>query len=248
MDDDAVELCFFAWEFDCQRKEDPLTVAGADRICTVIQCSQIYCDGKDTNLQESLNKNNDNTMPALLIGSVVTSILKNQATSLQVGLAVKMGESKKLVNAMYKYGVSCTYSELRRFKKSAAMAAVTDMKLSGISNANDGLVQVIINNFDAEIASQNGKLSTHSLAVIVTQAQVSQSETDPNGQIRRLTKDDISDDVPYDVEIHRYQGQRNPEMPQHATTKSVLSLKALTHQAIVKNRATEMALPSFKMS
>jgi hypothetical protein len=109
----------------------------------------------------------DNTMPALLIGSVISSILKNQATNLQIGLAVKMGESKKLINDMYKYGVSCTYTEMRRFKRSVAKAAVTDIKLSGISDADKGLVQVIVDNFDAEIASQNGKLSTHSLAVIV---------------------------------------------------------------------------------
>ena len=62
MDDDAVELGFFAWKFNCQGKKDPLTVAAADRIHTVIRCSQIYCHGKDTNLQESLNKNNDLTI------------------------------------------------------------------------------------------------------------------------------------------------------------------------------------------
>ena len=47
----------------------------------------------------------DNTLPALLIGSIVTSTLKSQATCLQVDLAGKMVESKKLINSMYSYGV-----------------------------------------------------------------------------------------------------------------------------------------------
>jgi hypothetical protein len=39
---------------------------------------------------------------------------------------------------------------------------------------------------------------------------VVQNETDPNDQIRRVKKEEMSDDIPYDVEIHRYQGQKNP--------------------------------------
>ena len=35
-----------------------------------------------------------------------------------------------------------------------------------IAISEDGLVQIVVDNFDAGIASQNGKLSTHSLVVI----------------------------------------------------------------------------------
>ena len=98
---------------------------------------------------------------ALLISSIVTSVVKSQATSLQIGLAGKMGESKKRTNSMYSYGFCSSYTEHRRFKKSAAKAAVADLKMSGISNAADGLVQAITDNFDADISSQNCRQSTH---------------------------------------------------------------------------------------
>jgi len=39
----------------------------------------------------------DKTFPALLIGTIVTSVVKTQATSLQIGLAGKRRESNKHV-------------------------------------------------------------------------------------------------------------------------------------------------------
>jgi len=81
-----------------------------------------------------------------LIGSIVTNVVNNHPTNLQISLALKMGESKQLVNSVYGYGVTCTYSELRRLRKSAALTAVQDKTMTGISNAEDGLVQVIVDN------------------------------------------------------------------------------------------------------
>ena len=95
-----------------------------------------------------------------------------------------MGESKKRINSMLphitqagtqgstklpEYGVCSSYTEYRHYKKSAAKAAVADLKMSGISNAADGLVQAIADNFDADTSSQNGRQSTHSLAILLTQ-------------------------------------------------------------------------------
>ena len=54
----------------------------------------------------------DNTLPALLICSIVTSVMRRQATCLQIALAEKMLESKKLINSMYSYGVSCSYRSI----------------------------------------------------------------------------------------------------------------------------------------
>ena len=80
-----------------------------------------------------------------------------------------MGESKRLINSLYSYGVCCSYTEYRQFKKSAAQAAVGDSRLFGISSSDHGLVQGIVDNFDADISSQNGRQSTHSLAILMTQ-------------------------------------------------------------------------------
>ena len=79
-----------------------------------------------------------------------------------------MGESKKRINSMLphitqagtqgstklpEYGICSSYTEYRHYKKSAAKAAVADLKMSGISNAADGLVQAIADNFDADTSS-----------------------------------------------------------------------------------------------
>ena len=52
-------------------------------------------------------------------------------------------------------------------KRSAAFAASANPANQGISDAKDGLIQIVADNFDSDISSQNGKLSTHSMAMIV---------------------------------------------------------------------------------
>ena len=141
-----------------------------------------------------------------------------------------MGESKKRINSMYSYGVCSSYTEYRRFKKSAAKAAVADLKMSGISNAVDGLVQAIADTFDADISSQNGRQSTHSLAVLLTQYSHAPSEggQEDNPRIRRAPND--YSEVPYDVDIHRYQGPKQPQMPESHAIKAIPTLTSLAHQ------------------
>ena len=70
---------------------------------------------------------------------------------------------------MYKFGVACSYDEVLRFKKSAAHASesVQMRGLEHTSNNDAGLVQVIVDNFDAYISSQNGLQYTHSLAMVI---------------------------------------------------------------------------------
>ena len=70
------------------------------------------------------------------------------------------------MKTMNDFGVTCTYDELLHFKKSVAVAAAKSAELTAISKIEDGLVQAVVNNFDADTASQNGKSSTHSLAVL----------------------------------------------------------------------------------
>ena len=67
---------------------------------------------------------------------------------------------------MNTFGVTCTYDELLRFKKSVAVAAAKNAELTAISKDDDGSVKIVVDNFDADIASQNGRLSTYSLAVL----------------------------------------------------------------------------------
>ena len=102
---------------------------------------------------------------AMLIGNIITSVVRNKATDLQVALGVILRDYKAIFGYTYDYGITYSYDEIRQFKKSAA----ADPSVHGISSAEGGLVQTAVDNFDADIHSPNGKLSTHSLAMILTQ-------------------------------------------------------------------------------
>lgn len=73
-----------------------------------------------------------------------------------------------MIETLYDFGVTCSYDETVRFKASAAAEAVKKTALRGIEDSNVGLVQVVADNFDANISSQNGLRSTHALAMLLT--------------------------------------------------------------------------------
>jgi hypothetical protein len=151
----------------------------------------------------------------LLIGNVVTAILKNQTTDLQLALGFLLRDSKAILGYTYDFGITCSYDEVLRFKKSAAVAAQKDQEVLGISDAKKGLVQVVADNFDAEISSPNGKQTTHALAMIMLQPS-SESEIQVEECIPRLKFDErtrpliaeaVMDNIPSDFVF-----QKNPQM------------------------------------
>ena len=93
------------------------------------------------------------SLPALLIGNIVTSVVKNLATPLQIALAVFLRDSKEQVKAFSDFGVTCSYDELLRFKKSVAFTANANMDLSGLKSEVDGTIQGVGDNFDQQICS-----------------------------------------------------------------------------------------------
>ena len=66
-----------------------------------------------------------NTLPGLMIGNIITSVMKNSATHLQICLANLLKDSKELINSFHDFAVTCTHDEIRRFRQSAARAAAT---------------------------------------------------------------------------------------------------------------------------
>ena len=113
----------------------------------------------------------ENTPPALLIGNIITSVLRNKRTYLQISLGVLL----RVYNTILGY----TY-EVLYFKKSAAVAAAKQPSVHGISGAESDLVQTVVDNCDADIHSPNGKLSTHSLAMILVQPSGTHDDHDPD--------------------------------------------------------------------
>lgn len=80
---------------------------------------------------------------------------------------------------MYSYGVYSSYTEYRRFKKSAAKATVADLKLSGTG---------VVDNVDTDISSLNGRQSTHSLDILLTQYSQNLTEGEEEAKLKKPTK------------------------------------------------------------
>ena len=185
------------------------------------------------------------SLPALLIGNIVTSVVKNLATPLQIALAVFLRDSKEQVKAFSDFGVTCSYDELLRFKKSVAFIANANMDLSGLNSEVDGMIQGVGDNFDQQICSQNGKLQTHSMALLMTQThKCKQNVTEK--LIPRLAKSDIVQQIPYDIEICRYVGPKKLIPPESSMKVKVPTLMILAQTAVLLNRARERDLEFFR--
>ena len=114
-------------------------------------------------LMSLVSKKLDSTLPSAMIENVVTSMVTNTYTSLQIALGITVRQ------------------------KSAVHATARIQELMGIRPGSEGLVQSVADNFDANISSQNGLQSTHALAILLTQPQKEQN--DEKTYIRRIGKE-----------------------------------------------------------
>ena len=155
-----------------------------------------------------------------------------------MALGVLLRDSKLLVGHMYDYRVTCSYDELLRFKSSAAVAASADPVKQGISDANNCLTQLVADNFDTDISSPNGKLSTHSLAMIIIQP-THEDDTPPNETIPRLKKSEMAKPIEDEQESQseNFTCQKKPPMTELQTAS--LSSDMLHHQEVSRKRAAE---------
>ena len=80
-----------------------------------------------------------------------------------------MVREKKVIEHLYDYGVVCSYDEVKRFQTSVEVAANEMTKGNMLRPRKYGLVQVVADNFDATISSQNGLKQIHSLVMIKTE-------------------------------------------------------------------------------
>ena len=98
-----------------------------------------------------------NSLPATMIGNIITSIVTSKPIPLQVYLGVLV-HVKKLIRYFFDYWLTSSYEEVRRFKISTAVAKrEKDKKRTSIGlNAKDGLKEAVADSFDAEIHYLNG--------------------------------------------------------------------------------------------
>ena len=106
-----------------------------------------------------------NTLSAAMAGNTITSDVSKRPTLLQIYLGILVRE-KKLIEHLYQHKVTSTYHEVRRFRYSAAASNNNNLTTM---NSKDGIIQVVSDNFDADICSQNGLQQTHGLATCIVQ-------------------------------------------------------------------------------
>ena len=155
----------------------------------------------------------DQLLPSLLIGNIITSSITKHPTPLQIAIAVFF-HKKKIIKHMHDYLVCCSYDELLRFKRSSAVAKYTQMCCQRQNPIHvEGLVQVIVDNFDAELSSPNGLVSTHELATIETHSKTPSYTVSTT--IPRISKNAMTIPIGFEEEddIIIYSGKEKPVPP-----------------------------------
>ena len=187
-------------------------------------------------LLKAISPKFQNSLSDVLIGNIITSVVSNRTTSLQVALGL-LANKNKLIQHLFDYCITCSPDEIRRFKISAAADCAKKEVKNQISSKKGGLIQTVIDNYDTPISSQNGLEQTHSLATIVTQPEpINVSvERDTAETFPRLKTSDLKDVELPSIQMHYYDGPKKPAMPEGASTYTVSSLRFLAHQAVSLN-------------
>ena len=93
----------------------------------------------------------------LLLQKLSHSLGAESLTSLLIGALGVLIHRKKIIKHMFDYKVTCSSDELRRYKKSSAVARYTKLRRKErVPVIVSGLVKHIADNFDADMSSPNG--------------------------------------------------------------------------------------------
>ena len=141
-----------------------------------------------------------------------------------------LARKKTLIEHLNAFKITSSYQEVRQFKISAAVNAESSVVPN--LNAKLGLIQIISDNFDANISSQNGRKETHGLATIICQNPSDARETTERVPIPRLPFNQLKDVQLKNVNLKFYKGVKDPPMPQEFALCGVLPLKLLCQQVL----------------
>ena len=177
--------------------------------------------------QISPKKLTEESLPSLLIGNMITSLVQNKFTDLLLDLGV-MVKNKATVQHLADYCVVASYDELIRFRTCAAAQANEEKSNGVLRHCSTGLVQAVSDNFDCNISSVNGQKQTHSLALIMVQSGTEDIGDDNGETIPRLKKGSLKSAELKDVHIVNYEGLKKPTMPdteavQRNSTQEIVS-------------------------
>ena len=165
---------------------------------------------------------------------MAASTILSKPTMLQIGLGL-IARGRDVIEHLHDYVICSTYQETRRFKLSAA---VNNRKSSAQElRAENGLIQAVSDNFNANINTQNGIKETNGMATIVTQTQGRLSEQFARPDILRLKQEDLKNIKLKETKITFFKGQKNPPVSKEFCITSVLPLKVFCEQVILHERA-----------
>ena len=126
-----------------------------------------------------------------------------------------------------------------------ASAAAQDRDGLGQIKSANGFMQVVADNFDAEISSQNGRKMTHGLAMIITYSKLSSVEnittsTDTIPHMKRLTIEQMKAKnlLLGAVSIQRYSGTKKPDLPDTFGKHTLVSLSMLCQATLSRYKAS----------
>jgi len=84
----------------------------------------------------SISPKFENSLRSLMVGNIISSMAMCQPTPLQIAIRVLLGDHKMLIEELYKYDVSCSYDEVHRFKRSAAVqSSKANRRLAGMNRS-----------------------------------------------------------------------------------------------------------------
>jgi len=110
-------------------------------------------------------------------------------------------------------------------------------------NSKNGLVQVVADNCDTQISSQRGQKSTHSLAMIITQAGQPQSKSVGNEIISERIKNLKWEETKasklsvVDVNVQRFHDRKQSDMPEGTAKRIVPTIAFLARIQLSNQRA-----------
>ena len=95
-----------------------------------------------------------------MVGNIITSHVISQPMPLQIEIGGLLGNHAMIAMELHKYGVSCSYDEVMRFRRSAAAHASKKQMLPGFRDRAVDLWK---------LSSQNSQLRCHYRAILAVQ-------------------------------------------------------------------------------
>ena len=169
-----------------------------------------------------------------MIGQIVTSIVRNAFTSLQLGLNVLLNCQKKIVEDLHAFRVTTSYQELRRLRCSAAsaMASRTGQLQEWTRACSNCCWQLWHTD---TVYSPNGKRSTHGLTMILAHANqqnpglVFNSRTLPTIRCLSSTETNAANLSLGEVQLERFTGIKKSQIPKELCLKKFRLYPFLLH-------------------